>query len=148
MIVVPLTLAEANNFVLSFHRHNRPTAGGKWAIGASTGEELVGVAIVGRPIARLLNDDFTVEVLRLCTNETAPKGTCGFLYSRCWKIWREMGGRRIVTYTLQTESGASLRGAGYRVLAEVRSGGWNRTGREREWYPVYGQLKLRWEKSV
>ena len=149
MITIPITLREANDFVEQFHRHNGRTArnGGKFAIGASTGDQLVGVAIVGRPVARLLDDGYTAEVTRCCTNDEAPKGTVSFLYSRCWRIWRIMGGRKVVTYTLKNESGASLRGAGWRTVAEVRPGGWNRTGRERDWQPIYGQQKLRWEFS-
>ena len=149
--VVPLTLRQANDFVEQFHRHNGRTArdGGKFAIGATNEEELIGVAIVGRPVARLLDDGYTAEILRCCTSPQAPKGAVSFLYAACWRVWRAMGGLRMVTYTLKTESGASLRGAGWKVVAEVPAhSGWNRSGREREWQPVYGQQKLRWEKTV
>jgi hypothetical protein len=83
MNVVPLSLREANDFLEAFHRHSGRTSrdGGKFAIGARDEGCLVGVAIVGRPVAtRLLNDSFTAEVLRLCVTEKAPKGTCSFLY--------------------------------------------------------------------
>lgn len=150
--IVPMTLREANNFVEQFHRHNGRTTrdSGKFAVGASTGEALVGVAIVGRPLARLLSDGWTAEVLRTCALPGAPKGTNSFLYGACWRAWREMGGRKLITYTLQTESGASLRGAGWKIVAEVKpSNGWNREklGRMRDWQPIYGQQKLRWEIS-
>ena len=148
LVTTPISLREANDFVESFHRHNVRTSrnGGKFAIGASDGSGLIGVAIVGRPVARLLNDTYTAEVLRSCTSPQAPKNTNSFLYSRCWRIWQLMGGQRMVTYTLATESGSSLRGAGWRVVGESKpSNGWSRTGREREWQPIYGQLKLRWE---
>jgi hypothetical protein len=142
-----MSLREANDFVESFHRHNGRTSrdGGKFAIGADCDNELVGVAIVGRPIARLLNDDFTAEVLRVCTMETAPKGTNSFLYAACWRVWRAMGGRALITYTLQRESGASLRGAGWKIVGEVPQQTWDRDGRERRWQPIYGQQKFRWE---
>ena len=143
---VPLSIAEANAFVLSYHRHNKPTAGGKFAIGASNGNRLVGVAIVGLPIARLLMDGVTGEVTRCCVLDDAPKGTCSFLYSRCWRAWSAMGGKKLVTYTLQTEPGASLRGAGWKIVGETpgHSKGWtNRPGRE--WQAVTGQAKFRWE---
>jgi len=150
--VVPMTLREANDFVEQFHRHNGRTArnGGKFAIGASTGDRLVGVAIVGRPLARHLDDSYTAEVLRVCVLPDAPKGTCSFLYARCWRIWAAMGGTRLVTYTLATESGASLRGAGWKVVAQSpgSKSGWSRAGRERRWQPIYGQMKLRWEKHA
>ena len=150
--LVPITLREANDFVAQFHRHNGRTSrnGGKFAIGASTGNALVGVAIVGLPLARLLADGWTAEVLRCCTLDGAPKGTNSFLYAASWRAWRAMGGRKLITYTLVTESGASLRGAGWKIVAECRGHSWNRSNldRMREWKPIYGQLKLRWEVSA
>ncbi|EIC30309.1 XF1762 family protein [Methylomicrobium album] len=154
MIVVPITLREANDFVQNFHRHNGRTSrdGGKFAIGCSTGHELVGVAIVGNPLSATFMDGFTAEVLRTCTNDRAPKGAVSFLYSRCWRIWAAMGGRRLITYTLETESGASLRGAGWKIVAECPAGqigkNWNKGAKAREWQPIYGQQKLRWEMNV
>lgn len=153
MIVVPISLREANDFVSNFHRHNGRTSrdGGKFAIGASDGDRMFGVAIVGRPIARLLaRDHATGEVLRCCVTDDAPKGTCSFLYSRCWRAWQAMGGRKLITYTLESETGSSLRGAGWRIVGQVKPGGWDREslGRAREWKPIYGQQKLRWEVSM
>ena len=148
--IVPLSLREANDFVEAFHRHNGRTSrdGGKFAIGCSFGGELVGVAIVGRPIARLLNDSFTAEVLRTCTRPEAPKGSISFLYSACRRIWAAMGGLKIITYTLRTESGSSLRGAGWKIAALVEPKEWDRPNRARRWQPIYGQQKFRWECEV
>ena len=154
LTVIPISLHEANDFVSNFHRHNGRTSrdGGKFAIGVTTGEQMVGVAIVGRPIARMLDNGYTAEVTRTCTNEFAPKGTVSFLYSACWRICQAMGYQKLITYTLETESGASLRGAGWKVVGKVRPAGKNawgsKNGREREWQPIYGQQKLRWEKGV
>ena len=147
-LVEPMTIRQANEFVGCHHRHNKPTQGGKFAIGARHGDRLVGVAIVGRPVARMLDDGFTVEVTRVCVLDDAPMNTCSFLYGRCWRIWQQMGGKRMVTYTLQTEPGSSLRGAGWKVVGEVKPKGWDRPGREREWQDVYGQAKFRWETSI
>lgn len=143
---VPISLREANDFVEQYHRHSKRTSrdGGKFAIGATTGDEMVGVAIVGRPLARMLDDGYTAEVTRVCTKEDSPRNTCSFLYGRCWRIWQQMGGKRMVTYTLQSESGASLKGAGWKIVGETRRGDWSRKGRERDWQPIYGQLKFRW----
>ena len=80
LALVPMNLREANDFVKSFHRHNKPTVGGKFAIGASNGDQLVGVAIVGRPIARMFDDGETAELLRCCAHPDAPRNTCSFLY--------------------------------------------------------------------
>ena len=144
---MPITLREANHFVEQFHRHSKRTSrdGGKFAIGATTGDRMVGIAIVGRPVARLLDDGYTAEVTRCCVLDDAPKGACSFLYGRCWRIWQQMGGKRMVTYTLQKESGSSLKGAGWKIVGEPQKGGWDRKGRERDWQPIYGQLKFRWE---
>lgn len=151
MRVVPISISEANEFVANFHRHNKPVQGAKFAIGASDGENLVGVAIVGRPVARRLDDGATAEVTRCCVLDDAPKGTPSFLYSRCWRIWAAMGGDRLITYTLQSESGASLRGAGWKIVGQTpgfsEGKGWT-TRPGREWQPVVGQSKFRWEINV
>ena len=142
-----MSIQEANEFVANFHRHSKPTQGGKFAIGASL-DGLFGVAIVGRPVARRLDDGFTAEVLRVCVTPNAPKNTCSFLYGRCWRIWQQMGGDKMITYTLQKESGASLRGVGWKIMGET--GGWKEnkgwtTRPKRDWLPIHGQLKFRWE---
>jgi hypothetical protein len=142
--VVPISIKEANEFVLNFHRHNKPTQGGKYAIGAVV-DKLYGVAIVGRPIARLLQDGVTAEVARVCVLDESPKNTCSFLYGRCWRILQQMGGKRMITYTLQEESGASLRGVGWKITGVNKGGDWDREKRKRDWQPIYGQLKFRWE---
>lgn len=151
----PVTLREANDFVEAFHRHNGRTArdGGKFAVGVEVQGELVGVAIAGNPLSATFMDGYTAEVLRVCTNSKADKGACSMLYQACWRAWRAMGGRRLVTYTLKTESGASLRGAGWRVVGETKpvKDGWRKDDHlnlRREWQPVMGQQKLRWEMSA
>jgi len=150
MIAVPLDIAEANAFIASHHRHNKPVQGAKFAFGASDGQRLVGVVTVGRPVARKLDDGFTAEVTRCCVLDDAPKGTPSFLYSRAWRAWAAMGGARMVTYTLPSESGASLRGAGWRVVGQSpawkEGKGWT-TRPGRDWQPVQGQGKLRWEST-
>ena len=150
---IPITLREANNFVEQFHRHSKRTArdGGKFAIGATDESgQLWGIAIVGRPLARMLDDSMTAEVTRTCVRPDAPKNVNSFLYGRCWRIWQQMGGSRMVTYTLATESGASLNGAGWRIAGESKGhkNGWARTDSphiKREWQPIFGQMKFRWE---
>lgn len=147
--IVPMTIREANEFVGNFHRHSRPTVGGKFALGISDGAELWGVAIIGRTIARNLHASDTAEVLRTCTRPGAPKGCISAMYGASWRAWKAMGGKRLVTYTLKTESGASLRGAGWKVVAEViPSGNWGSKSRKREWQPIFGQQKLRWERDA
>lgn len=136
----------------SFHRHNGRTArdGGKFAIGCELDGELVGVAIVGNPLSATYMDGWTAEVLRLCVNDKSERGACSMLYSACWRAWRAMGGRKLITYTLPSEGGSSLRGAGWKVIAETKPvrKGWNKNDHlntRREWQPIMGQQKLRWE---
>jgi|TARA_R110001592_G_C12661137_1_gene702480 hypothetical protein len=149
LAVAPTTLREANEFVANFHRHSKPTQGGRFAIAAVFDQNIVGVAIVGRPVSQTLQDGLTAEITRLCVSKDAPKNTCSFLYGRCWRIWQQMGGNRMITYTLQSESGASLKGAGWTVMGQVKPHDrWTKKGGNREWQPVYGQLKFRWEKHI
>jgi hypothetical protein len=151
MKIIPYSLSEANKFVNQYHRHNKKTAwnGGKFAIGSYDDElGVVGVAIVGNPIARCLMDGFTAEVLRTCVRPDAPKNCNSFLYGACWRIWRQMGGKKLVTYTLKSEAGASLKGAGWKIIAEVKGhNGWNRPeiGRRRVLQKVQTLDKWRWE---
>lgn len=79
--IVPCTLREACDFVGNFHRHNKAPQGGMFAVGASDGARLVGVGIVGRPVARMLQDGTTCEVTRCCVVDDAPKGTCSAIYA-------------------------------------------------------------------
>lgn len=152
LMAVPVSLREANDFVSAYHRHSGRTTrnGGKFAIGCSTGEEMIGVAIVGNPISATYMDGYTAEVLRVCVSPAAQRGACSFLYARCWQAWRAMGGKRLVTYTLTTESGSSLRGAGWKVLHATKDGhtDWEAkarmTGKARKWQAIYGQQKLCW----
>ena len=147
---IPLGLKDAQQFIRDHHRHNKPPVGHKWSIGALHDYRLVGVLVASRPVARMLADRRTIEVVRCCVLDDAPKGTCSFLYSRAWRIWREMGGSRMLTYTLQEESGASLRGAGWNLVLELKGSktdGWqNRPGRLDQ--EVVGKDKYRWEVSI
>lgn len=104
---------------------------------------------MSRPVSRALDDGQTVEVVRCCVTDDAPKGACSFIYARCWNAAKALGWRKLVTYTLQAESGASLRGAGWKVVAELNArgeGGWQ-TRPGREWQEVVGQAKFRWEAA-
>lgn len=150
LIAVPMSNTEAIEFVMNFHRHNGRPSTVKFSVGVSDGERLVGVAIASHPVARALDDGFTAEVSRCCVLDDAPLGSCSFLYARCWNAAKALGYKKIVTYTLQTESGASLRGAGWKVIAELKARDpkdWmSRPGRE--WHSVVGQEKFRWEMTV
>jgi hypothetical protein len=139
----PLHLREANEFVAKHHRHNLPTVGGKFAIGAVQDGKLVGVAVAGRPICRRLDDGKTLEVLRVATDGTA--NACSFLYARVAKIARLMGYTTVITYTLTSESGSSLRAIGAKSTGPLRSHDWGNDARPRKSQAVCHEPKYRWE---
>lgn len=142
LILTPLTLREAAAFVESHHRHSRAPQGGLFAIGAAMAGEVVGVVIVGRPVARHMADGWTAEVTRLATD--GSRNACSLLYAAAWRAARSMGYRRLITYTLATEPGTSLRAAGWQMVAEVPRRSWDRPGRPRvDLHPL--QERLRWE---
>ena len=148
MIIIPLPLRKANEFVTQYHTHNKKARGCKFCIGVEVNGVLEAVAIVGRPVARKLDNGFTVEILRLCTKQNGIKNLCSFLYSRCWKIWQQMGGKRIVTYTLESENGASLKASGFKKADTTRKflegTGWT-TRKNRIWQNIQAQKRIRWE---
>lgn len=142
--VVPMTLREARAFVAEHHRHHRAPQGGLFAIGGAVGEYVCAVVIVGKPVARMLADGWTAEVTRLCSVGT--ENACSMLYAAAWRAAKAIGYRRLVTYTLAEEGGASLRGAGWRLVGEAGGGSWSRTSRPRvDTHPM--QRKLRWEAA-
>lgn len=140
--LTPITLREARAFVTQIHRHHRAPQGGIFAVAVSEGGQLHGVAIVGRPVARNASDGWTAEVTRVATD--GERNACSMLYRAAWRAVRAMGYRRLVTYTLPTEGGASLRGAGFTLIGEAGGGSWSRDSRPRvDMHPQQG--KLRWE---
>lgn len=142
----PITLREARAFVDQYHRHHKAPQGGKFAIGLNDGEKLIGVVIVGRPVARALDDGWTAEVTRLCVLDR-HKNACSKLYAAAWRAVRAMGYRRIGTYILQTEPGTSLKAAGWRCLGKAGGRSWNHKARPRVDTHTTLQMKLRWERT-
>jgi hypothetical protein len=156
---IPLSLKAANEFVTTHHRHNKKTAGHKFSIGAMLDGELIGVAICGRPVARALDNGTTLEVLRVCIKDPAPRNACSYLYARCQKIWTAMGGEKIITYTLESEPGSSLKAVNWLVAAKTKKRAtknlWNTRRPEHAGYKAVreaqladGVIKNRWEKLI
>lgn len=146
MNIKPITLKEANRFVDMFHRHNKHCRGCKFCLALYEDNELIGVAICGRPVARNLDDGITLEILRVCVKDTAPKGANSKLYARCRKIGQSMGYVKIITYTLKSECQSSLRAVSARIDSKVKSDDWTNRSRKRNRIsqPVYKQEKIRW----
>ena len=142
--IVPISLKDANEFVRVCHRHHKPVPGHKFSVAISDGESIRGVAIIGRPVARHIDNGLTLEVNRCCTD--GVKNGCSMLYGAAWRVTRELGYQRLITYTLQSEGGASLRGAGWKVIGERKQRQWNCPSRPRVEQPAIGP-KLLWEIS-
>jgi hypothetical protein len=146
LTVVPCTLARANAFVQSHHRHHGPVVGHKFSLAVADEQGSVrGVAIVGRPVARRLDDGWTLEVTRLATDGTV--NACSALYGACRRATFALGYRRLVTYTLPEEGGVSLRAAGWTLIGIAGGGPWSRVNRLRtDRHPQ--QTKWRWQAEA
>lgn len=145
----PISIKDANLLVKEHHRHSRPVHAARFAVSAVYQGRVVGVAIVGNPVARKLVADGTAEVVRCCTVPDAPKGTASFLYSLARRVWQTMGGLKLLTYTLTAESGATMRGAGWKQAAYVApSRGPDRPSRPRVNREIYALPKIRWETEI
>ena len=143
--LVPITTQDAKAYVLQKHRHHKPPVSALVSVGVARGDEVCGVAMIGRPVARGNQDGFTAEVTRCCTDGT--QNACSMLYGAAWRAARALGYRRLITYTLPQEGGASLRASGFRVVGEVRGRSWHTPSRPRvDHNPA--QDKLRWEIGV
>ena len=121
---------EANAYIARNHRHNKPTNGHKWSVACYEGERLCGVAAAGQLVARKLDDGLTGEIRRVCTDGTP--NACSILYGACARIARNMGYKRVITYTLLSEPGTSLKASGFRNCGEAGGVSWNMPGRPRE----------------
>ncbi len=128
--VQPVTLSTANRFVIAWHRHSKPDIGHLWSLGLF-GPDLTlhGVAIIGRPKARGLQDGQTVEVTRVATDGT--RDACSQLYGAACREARRRGYLRVVTYTLATETGASVRASGFHRAGHVKGRQWDTPSRRR-----------------
>ena len=153
LTIRPINLRDANAYVAQHHRHNQPTTGHKWSVACYDGNRLCGVAICGRPVARMLDDGLTVEIRRVCTDGTY--NACSILYGACARVAKAMGYKRVVTYTLISEPGASLKASGFISYGEAGGMPWDTPNRPREVtvetpfgkVPKYSlEKKIRWKK--
>ena len=129
MTLQPIDYSEACRFIEKHHRHHFPPQGWKYGIAANDGKKVVGVVTVGRPVARYMDDGWTLEVTRCCTDGT--KNCCSFLYGAAIRAAKALGYKRVITYTLKEESGVSLCATGMKPLWETKGGDWNCKSRPR-----------------
>lgn len=145
--LVPIDLSTAQGFIADHHRHHRPPVGHKFSVGVADDRDvLVGVAVVGRPVARYFDDGMTLEVNRTATDGT--KNANSMLYGAAWRAAQALGYRRLITYTQAGESGSSLRAAGWRNVGELPPRrGWTTPSRPRVDRGVDGIPRMLWEAS-
>jgi len=140
-----ITFKEASNFIQIHHRHHIPSRGWKYGVGINDGNNLVGVIIVGRPVSRHLDNGEILEVTRCCTNGT--KNACSKLYSTAKKICKLLGYKKLITYTLDSESGTSLKASGWEITHKTKGLSWNTPSRARtDKHPLLD--KFRWEVNL
>ncbi len=145
LIIMPCELAEANAFVLEHHRHHGRVVGHKFSLAVALDEQVVGVAILSRPVSRRLDNGLTLEVTRCCTDGT--QNAASALYGAARRATFALGYKRLITYTLNTEPGTSLIGAGWRNMGEAGGGSWSCPTRPRvDKHPL--QRKIRWEAAL
>ena len=142
MRIKPITLKASNEYVEKNHRHHNKVVGHKFSISLVDNDDVVrGVVISGRPVARSLDDGLTLEVTRLCTD--GVENGCSMLYSAVNRAAKAMGYTRVITYTLEEESGVSLKAAGWKKDSEVKGRSWNCPSRPRtDKHPTVN--KIRW----
>ena len=147
LAIVPVTFDVACGFVEMWHRHHQPPAGHEFSLGVTTPDGVLrGVAMVGRSVARNFDNGQTLEVTRAATDGTANANSA--LYAAAWRATKALGWTKLITYTQSGESGSSLRGAGWCVLAERRPNpGWDRPSRPRELQGTERIARTLWEAS-
>lgn len=144
LYLCPIRFAEACRFVELHHRHHPPAQGHIFSVAVAKDGEIVGVAMVGRPVAPAFDDCWTLEVRRTCT--TGEPNANSMLYGAAWRAAKALGYQRLITYTLASESGTSLRAAGWRVVAERKPRkGWNMPGRPRVDTTEHNVQRTLWE---
>lgn len=140
----PITLKIANEYVNKYHRHHNGTVGCKFAIGLYENNELIGVAICGRPVSRYLDNGLTCEINRLCTK--GDENACSMLYGACSRIAKDMGYKKIITYILKSESGITLKASNF--ICEGEAGGTHWTGKRNRGQDIPSEIKQRWSRIL
>jgi len=147
LTIVPLTFREACAVVDLLHRHHKRPQGHRFSIGVQRPDgTLCGVAIIGRP-SRVLDNRLTIEVTRVATDGTP--NACSALYGAAWGAASRMGFRRAVTYTQDSESGASLRVVGWTQAAVLRPRtGWDTPSRHRDDHGTDHVARILWHQHA
>lgn len=147
MQIVPVSFAQACEFVDMWHRHNVPPNGHRYSLGVARRDTLVGVCIVSHPVARHLMDGRTLEVIRSATDGTPHANS--MLYAAAWRAAKALGYRRLITYTQAEESGSTMRAVGWTVVAHRPArAGWSAPSRPRDDTAYLSAQRTLWETTV
>lgn len=140
----PTTYRAACEYIQQYHRHSKAPQGCKFCISCYNDGELVGVAIAGRPVSRELDDGLTCEITRVCTDGT--HNACSKLYGACCNIAKAMGYKRVITYTLESESGSSLKASNFTCEGAAGCVAWR--GKRNSGKEVPKEMKRRWTRAL
>lgn len=144
--LVPLTLAQANDLIERLHRHHKRVVGHRFSIGAQNGNGLIGAVVVGRPVARVTDQNNVAEITRLVTDGTPH--ACSMLYAAAARAAKAMGYQKIQTFILESEPGTSVRAAGFKFEAMSGGGDWNRPSRGGRRVDQPMDRKQKWSKVL
>lgn len=145
MEIRPITFKTACEYVDRYHRHHKPTVGCKFCIGVfDIDGTMHGCSICGRPVSRYYDDGFTLEINRVCTDGTY--NACSMLYGASCRVAKAMGYKKIITYILKSENGASLKASNF--ICEGEAGGTHWTGARNKNQSIPAEMKIRWAKYL
>ncbi|MEK3987657.1 XF1762 family protein [Paenibacillus sp. FSL K6-3166] len=128
--VRPISLKDAQKFVDQEHRHHIAPQGHKFSIGLTDGHKILGVIIAGRPVSRHQDNGLTLEVTRCCVRDVYKNGI-SILYAAACRVAKAMGYTRVITYTLASENGASMRASNFTLERSSEGGSWGSKSRKR-----------------
>lgn len=163
---VPYDSRAKRYLTASDHYLDNPPPGALFAIGVRDGAnglfdepigvgELLGLCVVGRPVARALAQDGSVgEVTRLHLRVGLPHGTASSVLRRAGEVARARGMRALIAYHDRTRhTGCVYRKAGFRrdgVTEPKRTerSGWGSRRRSQSAIEASSTPKRRWRLSV
>ena len=142
MEIRPITFKQACEYIEKHHRHHKPTVGCKFCIGVFADDVMHGCAVCGRPVSRKYDNGLTLEINRVCTD--GERNACSMLYGACCRIAKHMGYKRVITYILESENGASLKASNF--ICEGKAGGVKWTGERDKGQNIPHEMKIRYAK--
>lgn len=131
MITIPINFKQAKEFINKNHSHHIAPQGWKFGVGIEHNHKLIGVGIAGRPVARNLDDGYTLEITRCCT-DGSKKNIASMIYGALVRAAKALGYKRCITYTLESETAISLKASNWKFIKIINGHSWNRNSRPRK----------------